>query len=85
METISVPEHFCLACNAKIDSVSNTTGDQKPSEGDITICLPCGHIMAFNKDLTVRELTKQELIDIAGNQHLIKVLEIRGQVMKKKA
>jgi hypothetical protein len=43
----------------------------KPRPGDVTICIECGHIMAFDGDLGMRPLTDAEMIAVAGDRNII--------------
>jgi hypothetical protein len=58
-----------------------------PVEGDITICIKCQHIMAFDKKLRVRPLTDQEVIDIAGDRDILRyqkaIGHVRSEIKKK--
>jgi hypothetical protein len=38
-----------------------------PSPGDNTLCIACGHTMAYNDDLTLRELTEEEMAESNNN------------------
>ena len=60
-ETIRTPETRCLACSKPINMATGISEkDLTPDPGDVTICFHCGYIMAFNEDLTLRELTAEE-------------------------
>ena len=56
--------------------------DDAPSPGDITVCLHCGHIMAFDDGLKLRELTAEEAHEIAGDKRILTIQEARAKVMK---
>ena len=51
-----------------------------PEPGDITICIHCGHLMAFADDMTVRPLTDNEMYDIAGDPRLIAFQKARASI-----
>jgi hypothetical protein len=72
----------CLNCGKILDAASDPFGKQKPRPGDITICIKCGHVMAFNSDLQYRELTSEEILIIAGNKKLITLQKARAEIMK---
>lgn len=57
--------------------------DASPAPGDITICLCCGHLMAFADDLSPRALTDAEMVAIAGDRRVLAVQHARGKVMNK--
>lgn len=52
-------------------------GDERPTPGDITVCIYCGHIMAFADDLSFRELTGEEIHDIAGDERILDIQRAR--------
>lgn len=76
-DPVQTPHCHCLACNSIIDACTNMTADTQPRGGDITICLDCGHIMAFEADLTLRNLTAAEMISVAGDPEIIKIQKAR--------
>jgi len=80
----SVPESFCFACGDKMDAAVNIDGTSAPHEGCLTVCLRCGHVMAFAADLKLRELTELEMYNIAGDPQLLAIQQVRGTLMKEK-
>lgn len=73
-DSVPMPECKCLDCGHKFDWSAAVTEDGKsinPDPGDISICINCGHIMAFKDDLTVRQLTDEEMRSVAGNPVVI--------------
>jgi len=72
----------CLDCGAPNDSAAAVGCEAKPQPGDITICLRCGHLMAFGDDLALRQLTDAEVIEIAGDERIIAVQKLRGMVKR---
>lgn len=67
----------CLSCGKKLDMATCIDSDSRPSEGDITICIQCGHIMAFSFDLSFRELTDDEMGVIAGDKRILAIQKAR--------
>jgi hypothetical protein len=65
----------CPNCGKKLDSALDTEGDSAPSPGDITICFGCHHLMAFADDMTFRELTPDEMIEVAGEPAILRAME----------
>jgi len=51
--------------------------DDKPASGDVTVCLYCGHIMAFAEDLSLRELTNEEAREVAGDKRILAIQRAR--------
>ncbi len=61
-----------------MDAASDPTDDDAvPEPGDVTICIGCGYLMTFNDDLTFRELTEEELLEVPLDQisHLQRALK----------
>lgn len=58
----------CPVCKMTLDAATSI-GGSTPSEGDISICSGCASALVFNKDLTLRQLTDDELAALpAENQ-----------------
>jgi hypothetical protein len=70
----------CLFCKKVLDGASAVDADCKPSPGDFTICIYCGHVMAFADDLSFRELNGEEIKAIAGDKRVLAVQWARGEV-----
>jgi hypothetical protein len=65
----------CTNCGTKLDAVSQVDSeDGDPRDGDVSICLYCGHLMIFS-DIGVRNLTDTEMIELAGNPELLNAME----------
>ena len=62
----------CLNCGTLLDGVSDS-----PSPGDITVCLTCGHIMAFAEDMNFRALTDDEIRMVAGDRRIVLINKLR--------
>lgn len=73
MRTTRLSPSTCPSCGKPNDSATSVGGDHKPESGDFTVCLECGHIMAYDDELKLRELTKDEQIEVAGDQRILAV------------
>lgn len=71
--TTRVVANRCLNC----DAATGVDTGNSPSPGDFTVCIGCGHLMAFADDLSFRELTAAEQVAIAGDRRLIDVQRAR--------
>lgn len=80
---VVVPESNCSHCHKKLDRVTDPLYDQVPTPGAITICMTCGHVMAFAEDMRLRELTEQEMMDIAGHKDILRIQKARRYIMGK--
>ena len=71
------PLNYCLDCEMLIDSGAPTPDapdDSTPTPGDIAICLHCAHVMIYADDLTVREPTNDEVVEIAGDPDMVRAV-----------
>jgi hypothetical protein len=80
-----ISNNNCTACGVYLDSATNVRGykldeEMMPKPGDITVCIKCGHIMAFGDNLELRELTNQEAHDAAGDPDILAIQEARGAI-----
>ena len=74
----------CCPCCGKLLDAATVAGahEVRPEPGSITICLYCGHLMAFGDGLVLRELTGKEMHEVAGHPDILLIQRLRGQVMK---
>lgn len=84
--THDTPDCYCTACGKLINGMTQLCDDDEPEVdapnpgAALTICLGCGHIMAVNDDLTVRDLTQDELLDVAGDPRIVAFNNIRSEL-----
>jgi hypothetical protein len=75
-----MPECACLFCDAPTNCAGSPDGSPipPPKDGDITMCLQCGAIMAHAADGKLRGLTKEEIDSVVADhkfmQYLAKLL-----------
>jgi hypothetical protein len=81
-ETPMPPVH-CPSCNTLLNAATSVWSDEAPSDGAITICIQCGHIMVF-EDNRPRNPTSEEMRLIAGNREILKIQKTRATVLHKK-
>jgi hypothetical protein len=60
-----------------LDATTSMDGGWTPKSGDITICLYCGHLMAFDDQLSFRGLTDEEMKSIAGDPRVLAIQKAR--------
>jgi hypothetical protein len=72
----------CLNCGTLLDHALSTKGDHVPQPGDMSICLQCHHLMAFDDNIRLRELTDAELIEVAGHKDLIRAMTALAEFKK---
>lgn len=70
-ERAPIPVSHCTNCGWECDDATGVATEDDPSPGDFTVCIECGHLMAYADDLTLRDLTDAEVIEIAGDSRII--------------
>jgi hypothetical protein len=64
----------CTNCGRVLDAASLVSADTiAPAPGDITVCTYCQHLMAYASDMTLRDLTDAEIVELAGNEDMLEV------------
>jgi hypothetical protein len=74
----------CLSCGKILDAANGVGHKNKMRAGAITICIACGHLMAWNGQ-AFRELNDEEIVDVAGDERLIAIQKARAGMEKFKA
>jgi hypothetical protein len=78
----NLPPSPCTACGKVSDTATHVGSDIAPSPGDMTICFYCHHLMVFTNNLTQRDLTDDEMIEVAGDPTLVNATKILGAFKK---
>lgn len=73
---MKLKENECLNCKALLDAATGANHKDSPRPDDITICIKCGHVMAFSDEMLFRELSEKEMIMVAGNAEIIALQQI---------
>lgn len=79
MKSFDVPKMKCLGCGAPNDATTAAYHECRPNAGDVTVCIYCGHISVFNADLTLRNPTDEEVLDIAGDERILQIQKARAK------
>ncbi|PWT75884.1 MAG: hypothetical protein C5B60_04750 [Chloroflexi bacterium] len=82
MKTMPLPLIICPSCGYHITAGALAFGSNEPNEGDISICLKCGHLSAFDANKRLRPLTDDEMIAVAGDPRVIQLQKARAKVIK---
>jgi hypothetical protein len=61
-----------------VDAASGVTADGPPESGDLSICLKCHHLMAYDDNLKLRDLNDAEIVEVAGNPDIILGMKMLG-------
>ncbi len=77
-----VPDSPCTSCGHVMNRCFSVDADAAPSPGDFTLCIRCGHLMAFADDLALRDLTDAEVREVAGDRRALAVQAARAAYAK---
>jgi hypothetical protein len=79
-----IPESNCLNCGKRLNGAGATADEdiRPPRPGDIAVCFDCGHLQIFGENLAFRELTSDEVIEVAGDPDIIRASRIIGEFRK---
>lgn len=66
----------CLNCGYVFDMAAAIDKNVSPKPDDISICMRCGHLSVYTKNMELRELTGEEMIKCAGDERIIAVQEV---------
>lgn len=85
-ESIKVRRSYCIECGKLLDGASavDDEGRIQPSPGDATICIYCGHLMVFDEKQRLRNPTREEMIEFAGDRRILMIQRARGNVAREK-
>lgn len=61
MTTDTNVKNKCCDCGQELSKATSVEDKAKPEPGHICICFYCGCVSVFNKDLTIRRMTKEEM------------------------
>jgi hypothetical protein len=76
-ESRRIPDCKCTNCGKELSGAAGLGNDDMPKPGDVCVCLDCGHVMAFADDLTLRNLTDEEIVEFAGRPEIISFNKVR--------
>lgn len=83
MKDYDITQQDCLSCGKMLDAALAVGGKRAPRENDITVCIHCGHIMAFNDKVRYRELTKEEKAELADNPTLQRAFKLADALKRR--
>lgn len=63
----------CVNCSKVMDG-STSYEDKQISPGNVGICLYCRHFMIVDDNMQFRNLTGEEIVEIAGQPELLKLM-----------
>lgn len=56
-----LPKSSCPLCGKKLDAASDADGEERPSPGDVTLCIGCGTVFEYDGEMKLRVMTEAEL------------------------
>jgi len=73
----------CTNCDKELDGASSGE-NPGPDPDDITVCIYCDHVMAFDHQLKLRDLTEDEIAMVAGDPRIIEYQKMAAEFRKSK-
>ena len=63
----------CPQCGKVLDAATPTRLEDKraPEPGDISVCLHCHGLLVYGDDMSLREPTDDEIVELAGDPELV--------------
>jgi hypothetical protein len=77
MRTFEMPSDHCLGCGRRIDLASTGKG-REPRAGDLTVCYECGHLMRFDENCKLRDLSVDETLRVMRDPKIRRLLKLRA-------
>ena len=69
IESVPTKKTACPCCGYVIDCAAcPERPGAKPRPGDLSLCLGCAEVLAFNQDMTLREATIEDLMQLSPQQ-----------------
>lgn len=78
IEDYHVPDTKCVNCGKAMDGAAPVTGGRAPEPGDVGICLDCRHIQIYGEGMQFRELTDEEVVELAGDPEILLAMKVLG-------
>jgi NAD-dependent SIR2 family protein deacetylase len=79
MSAEGLPMSKCPTCGYEFDAASQPTdldSTEKPREGDLSLCMKCGEIGVFGKDMIVRPATVTDMMGLdAENSRVLTTMQ----------
>lgn len=76
----------CPTCGAKLEAYDTVERGKRtqPGPGDTTICIRCGSVLLFTKNMTLIEPSRRRLEALMRDPTVQRALAARAQVMNRK-
>lgn len=75
----------CPTCYTKLNEWVANNNKSQPDPGNLCICEGCGHISVFQQDLTLRQITKEELSILAtyNTENYNAIIKLVNEIARK--
>ena len=82
-----IQSSVCPNCGCRLNAAAPFDDEGTPRPGDASICIECGHLCIFTKDMSLRHPTSEEIIKLAGHKGLVAASSALAQLhaVKKQA
>jgi hypothetical protein len=83
--TTATAKRLCPECGKLIGAATSIDGEVKPTpERGVGVCLNCGTIFRFNKDLSIRKATSEELAQMMLDQEAWSAIQrLQAQIRRR--
>ena len=61
IQSFNMPTQVCPHCNAKMDMATQADGEDRPREGDITVCFYCAGVSVFTAEFALLKPSEEHL------------------------
>lgn len=76
-----IPVQQCWKCGYKFDSMTCATSDHKPKEGNVSMCIACGALAIYTKEMQLRKPTDEENAQVSNVPVLVTAQILRASVV----
>lgn len=75
-----LPESWCT-CGHLLSGARGVDYDDMPEPGHLSVCMYCGALRMYDDDLSLRELTREELAEVMSDQEMsAQILRMRQAI-----
>ncbi len=74
--TTLIPQLTCSICGENNNAASNFFEPERPTPGDVSVCAYCGHLQIFAEDLSLRDPTRAEKLEIADRPEILRMQRV---------
>lgn len=75
-----LPDSWCT-CGHKLSGARGIDWDNMPEPGNLSVCMYCGVLRMYAEDLSLRELTREELSDVMADREMsTQILRMRQAI-----